>query len=621
MPRGNRIHFATDRQALTRVARGERPADLWIMGGRVVNVYSGEILEHNVAILGDRIAYVGPRGPQHEGERVLDARGVYVVPGLIEPHSHPWVVYNPVSLTEAVLPRGTTTMVHDDLFFFLRLGVDGLRRMLDDLRELPGLHLWLARVVSQAEYDGERDDFSLQAIGEVLRWEEVAGTAEITRWPLLYSGDERALQAVELARALGKVSDGHTSGASYERLNAVVAAGIHACHEAITADEVMDRLRLGLWTVLRDSSLRPDLHEVIRAITEYGADMRRICMTVDGPNPTFIADHGFVDGLIRRAVAGGVSPVHAIQLATINPATYLGLDDAIGGIAPGRRADVLLVPDLERFEPRLVMAGGKVVAENGRLVVGLPDVDWKRYQPGPLLTVDRHTVADPAVYPLTTVDLVGTGAGTSAAMTDGEVSVPVIRFKSAVITERVNRRLSVRNGVVRIHDAPGVTYAALVDSAGRWVSRALMENFVPDVDGMATTYNTTTHLLVVGREPSAMARAAAQVLEMRGGVAVVRGGEIVFSAALPFTGMMTTDNRFDTALAIARQWGETVEAAGYPFHDILYSLLFITCDFLPGLRLTPKGVLDVKTQRVWIPAQRLRSSSHATPTVAHPADP
>jgi adenine deaminase len=600
VPRGNRIEFQTDRTRLIEVARGERSADLWIVGGKVVNVYSGEILDANVAICGDRIAYVGPRAPKgREATQAIDASGQYVVPGLIEPHSHPWVVYNPVSLTEVVLPLGTTTMVHDNLFFFLRLGADGFRRMLNDLRGLPGLHLWLARVVSQAEYEGEREAFRAETVQALLEWPEVAGTAEITRWPILYEGDGWALDTIEAARRLGKVSDGHTSGASYERLNAVVAAGISACHEAITAGEVLDRLRLGLWTVLRDSSLRPDLAELIRAITEYGVDTRRICMTVDGPNPVFIADHGFVDGLVRRAIAAGVSPVQAIQLATINPATCLGLDDAIGGIAPGRRADVLLVEDFAEFRPRLVISAGRVVARDGNLCVPLPNVDWLQYQTEPLLQVSPLQLQDPALYTLRASDVVATAGMVRS------VPVPVVRFRSAVITERVDRELRVRDGVVSLDDSPDVTYAALVDSSGQWVTRALLENFVPAVDGMATTYNTTTHLLTVGRRPQSMARAAMCVREMRGGVALVQGDTVTYAAALPFTGMMTTDNRFETALAIARDVGEAVRAAGYPFHDILYSLLFLTCDFLPGPRITPRGVVDVKTRRVLIPPQRL----------------
>ncbi|WP_304459713.1 adenine deaminase C-terminal domain-containing protein, partial [Alicyclobacillus sendaiensis] len=359
------------------------------------------------------------------------------------------------------------------------------------------------------------------------------------------------------------------------------------------AKEVLDRLRLGLWTVLRDSSLRPDLDEVVRAVTEHGADTRRLCMTVDGPNPTFIEERGFVDGLIRRAVSAGVPPVQAVQMATINAATYLGLDDVLGGIAPGRRADAVVVKDLRDFCADMVLSAGRVVAERGRLSVSLPKIDWKRYQSRAHFLVPESVVADPALYafPVSSVRRNGQRA-----------TVPVIRFRSAVITERVDYDLPVRSDYVSLDDSPGLTYAALVDSDGQWITHAVVSNFVPLVDGMASTYNTTTHLLVMGRDPVSMARAVARVHAMEGGIALYQEGEERFCAALPFTGMMIMDHRFETALRVARGIAEAVREAGYPFHDILYSLLFLTCDFLPGLRITPSGVIDVKSKAVVIPA-------------------
>ncbi|HUD99265.1 MAG TPA: amidohydrolase family protein [Bryobacteraceae bacterium] len=170
-------------------------------------------------------------------------------------------------------------------------------------------------------------------------------------------GDACVLEGIAHARALGKRADGHTAGASYEKLNAIAAAGISACHEAITAREVMDRLRVGLWTMLRHSSLRPDMPELARAITGMRADTGRLMLTVDGPAPGFIAQAAFIDEALRRAVAAGVAPVTAIQMATINPATYYHMDEEVGGIAPGRRADLVLLPDLEHFRPVRVACG------------------------------------------------------------------------------------------------------------------------------------------------------------------------------------------------------------------------------------------------------------------------
>src|SRR5579875_22242 len=351
-----RMDFQASRYDLLQVAQGRKPADIFLFGGQVVNVYSGEILNHNVAICEDRIAYVGP-SEDFVGEhtRIIDCTDKYITPGYIETHSHPWVVYNPVSLTEKVLALGTTTMVHDNLFFYLYMGAKGFAQMVRDLRVLPGNHRWLVRVLPQSQYVGERDWFNPQDLQSLLEMDEIIGTAEVTRWPTLYQGDPQVIETVEYAKQLGKVSDGHTSGCSYERLNSIVAAGISACHEAISVNEVLDRLRLGLWTTLRNSSLRPDFPEIVKSITESKISTSRLLMTTDGPHPGCIGKNGFVDGLIRDAVELGVPPIQAIQMATINAATYLGMDQYIGGIAPGRRADMNILTNLKTFRPEFVI--------------------------------------------------------------------------------------------------------------------------------------------------------------------------------------------------------------------------------------------------------------------------
>jgi adenine deaminase len=251
---------------LIETARGERPADLFVRSGTIANVYSGELHGGNVAVTGGRIAYVG------EGELAvgpdtptIDARGMIVCPGYVEAHFHPWVLYNPVSLVEGILPLGTTTIVADNLFFFMEMGLDGFRAMIDDLRELPLLHLWMARLTSQAKFPGEEEMFGLDKVEPLLGRDDVIGTAEITRWPALAAGDPALISGIRAAKALGKIVDDHTGGASEARLQPVAAAGIDADHEAITKEGVLNRLRLGLWTMLRNSSL----HLKSAVITEH----------------------------------------------------------------------------------------------------------------------------------------------------------------------------------------------------------------------------------------------------------------------------------------------------------------------------------------------------------------
>ncbi len=542
------------------VARGDATADRLIRGARVVNVYSGEILDANVAIAGNRIAYAGPGlRPSRE---IVDASGLYLAPGWIEPHGHPWLLYNPLSIIEGILPGGTTMVFNDDLFFYLQAGPEGFKRMVNALRGLPVRYRWLIRLLSQSQWNGEAETFALDKILPLLALPEVAGIAEMTRWPEVMRGNACVLQGIAHARALGKRADGHTAGASFEKLNAVVAGGISACHESITRQEIMDRLRLGLWTILRHSSLRPDIPELAHAITELGADTRRLMLTVDGPAPGFISNGGFIDEALRQIVAAGVAPVTAIQMATINPATYYHLDEEVGGIAPGRLADLVLLPDLESFRPVRVIADGQDVFRDGTITCQLPEIDWEGLGMRPRFR--------PVSYPWWQPD----------------VELPVIRFVSNVITRGEGLAPWGDDGSV----PEGLLLAVLMDREGRWAARAWLRDFAPHLDALAATYNTTTHLLLIGRNPDAMRHAAAAVVESGGGIATADG----WSFPLPIAGMMSPQP-FAATVRAQSELEQRVRAAGFPFGDILYALLFLTCDFLPGWRLTPRGVLDVKS--------------------------
>jgi adenine deaminase len=569
---------------LVETARGDRPADLLVRGGTIANVYSGELHEGNVAVSAGRIAYVG------EGERtvgpdteIVDAAGMIVSPGYIEAHFHPWVLYNPVSLVGGVLPLGTTTIVADNLFFFMQMGPDGFATMASDLRTLPLQYLWMARLTSQARFPGEEAMFELDRVEPLLRRDDVLGTAEITRWPALAAGDPALISGIRAAKSLGKIVDGHTGGASESRLQPVAAAGIDADHEAITRKEVLNRLRLGIWTMLRYSSLRPDLPELLRSVTEDGISTHRLIMTTDGPAPQFVEEHGLVDGMLRVAVDNGVSPMQALQMVTINPATLFRIDGQVGGIGIGRRADLLLLPDLASFRPQTVITRGRVAAKSGRLRTPLPHTNWDSYGGRPRFD-PALDLGDPALYPLEV----------------SAVELPTIHLRSAVITERKDARVRSENG------KRGELHAALIDREGAWISRALVSGFAANLDGLASTYNTTTHLLVIGRRPESIARAAQRVRELDGGIVVVEGEKVAFELALPVTGMMS-GLPFAEVVESNRRLSRVVAKAGYEHHDILYTLLFLTCDFLPALRLTPQGLLDVKSSETLAAAERLKT--------------
>jgi adenine deaminase len=588
---------AEERARLLAVARGEQAGDVAFTGGTLVNVYSGELLPANVVTLGERIAYVGAREPRlGPATRHVDCRGLCLAPAWFEPHGHHWLLYNPAGLAEAIVPGGTTTLVGENLFLHLAAGASGTARCIRAVADagLPLRHLWLIRVMAQSGWEGEGRAFAPEAVLPLLELPEVLGVAEITRWPQVWRGEPGVLRAAGRARALGKRVDGHTAGASHEKLNAVAAAGVTACHEAITAQEVADRLRLGLWTMLRHSSLRPDLPELVRAITETGLDTERLMLTADGPNPGWIGENGYLDAMLRLLVRSGVPPVQAIRMATLHPATYYGLDGELGGVAPGRLADLVLLPDLESFRPESVWSRGREVARRGRLVAPVAPIDW-----GSL------GLSLPFAAPAAFAD-----ARLYRPRAPGEV-LPAVEAASNAIT---------RGGGYLPWDGEsppaGALLAVLADRGGGWATRAWLRGFAAGLEGVATTANATTHLLVLGRDAGSMAAAAARVAEMGGGFAAASGGRVEWSLPLPVAGLMVAGG-FDEARAGYAALEARMRAAGLTFADALYAFLFLTCDFLPAWRLTARGVLDVRSGDLVAPPWEFgRSGSGGGPHAA-----
>jgi adenine deaminase len=558
-----------------RVALGQEKADLFVRGGTVVNVYSGELVPANVAVLGERVAYVGPSeaavGPETE---VVDARSLYVAPGWIEPHSHAYLYYNPESLAEAILPGGTTTVVSDDLVFSMLGGAATSRAVADECARLPVRFLWYARPEPASPIEGgEQNYFDHERLEAVLDHPLVMGVGEAPAWARFLQNEEAPLgPAIVEANHRGLIADGHTTGARDDKLAALIAAGLRSCHEAITADEALERLRLGLWTPLRHSSLRPDLPELLRIVTEKSIDTSRILLTADGPSPDSIGEHGYLDGLLRLAVKAGVPPVRAIRMATVNAATYLHLDDHLGGVAPGRLADLVLLEDLSSFRARVVIAGGKVATREGELVEPTPGIGWDSL--GLQLEFREGSwIEDPALYDARPGD-----------------DLPVIEFVSDVIT-------NLEEPLPEDELPEGYLRAVHITRDGRWISRALVRNLADELDGFATTATSSGHVLVFGRNPEAMALAASRVRDLGGGITLASGGHIVWESALPLAGIMAP-GPFEEAHAVAKELKACLQDAGYPFSDPVYSLLFFTADFLPGPRLTWSGVLDARRGKI-----------------------
>jgi len=578
-------------RALMAVARGESPPDLLITGGTVLNVYSGELHPGTVAVAGSRIAYVGER-PLTRGPSttVVDARGRVLAPGYIDPHAHPQAMFTPVELARNVLPLGTTAIVGDTIFLLMMIHPDLAVEAFDALSSLPVRYYWFLRLHAQAHSPEEGTLITDERLAGLLEREDVRTVGEVTRWPAVHAGDESLLARIALGLAAGRRVEGHAPGASADRVQVLAAAGFSSDHEAITAAQALARLRAGLYVMLRHGELRADLPALAPLATGSRAFSGRLMLTPDGPTAQFVRRHGYMDHLIDCAMREGIDPLATYQMATINPATYYALDEEIGGIAPGRRADILLLESPQQPRPEVVIAGGRVAAREGRLLIDMPSVPWERWM-RPLAPGSWRP--DPSIFSL-----------------DGLASpVPAMHLENGVITARRDIPLGAtpsQDALPRRDALPrGVLRLTLIDPAGGWRCRALLSGFADDLGGLASSYSSGTGIVTIGRRPEDMSAAASRVLDLGGGIVLVEKGTVVFELPLPLGGWMSPRPLAEIADALELLTG-LLRQRGHPHDDVAYTLLFFGFDSLPYVRLTYRGLWDVVAGRAILPREDLR---------------
>ncbi|MDI3328089.1 MAG: adenine deaminase C-terminal domain-containing protein [Alicyclobacillaceae bacterium] len=578
---------AEKRKALIEVARGKRAATRYFMGGSVLNTYSGECHKANVAVYEDRIAYVGMSDAMvGEETEIVRVEGKVLCPGYIEPHSHPFLMYNPVAYAEQVMALGTTLLVNDNWPFALHdfAHIPDIFRW---FRQLPVRMLWSIRL--ELEYVEENPDHR-EYVRRLIALPEAIQVGELTNWFALLDGNETMSDWVGTCLGLGKRVEVHAPGASGDTLSTLAAGGITACHESITAEEVVRRLRQGIYATIRHSTLRPDLPEIVRELLKHPVSTNRLMFTTDGPTPMMFKE-GFTDYLVRLAIEAGMDPIRAYQTVTINPATYYRLDEHVGGIAPGRLADILVLADLTVPTPERVYIGGELVAENGRALHPFPRFPWERYEVGRPLSPPFRGKTPPEIFDMKAQKLPD--------------PYPVMNLVNAAIIRLQEVPLaSVVNGL-----PDDFLYVSVLSRDGRWVSNGVIRGFASHLDGMASSYNFTGDIVVFGKDREAMARAVDRVGQLGGGIVVVEGGEVLFELPLELGGRMTS-LPMDVLMEKAAQLLSILRERGYRYTDPFYTMDFISSVHLPDLRLNADGLVSVKERKVLIPSRKIEVGLH-----------
>lgn len=566
----------------------------------MLNVYSGELLKMNVLIKKKKIWYVGARSDIVENDTmVLDVENKVLVPGYIEPHSHPWMIYNPTSLGEKACCLGTTTFVCDNLMFYVLMGIDLFETFMNSLSQMPIRFLWSCRAMPQTPMEREDEIYSVDNLERLLENQAVQSLGEITRWPELLKRNPKIMGLINRTKKLKKRIDGHTAGAKYEDLNVISRAGVESCHESINGEEVLDRMRLGLYVMLRESSLRHDLTALLETVVKSRVLTDRMMLTTDGSVPEFYQRFGVTNNLVRIAIREGIDPISAYKMVTINPAVYFGLDHQIGGIAPGRYADILILKDLLLPTPEMVISKGQIVAENGILREPFPEVNWETFFPKSSFSrqpwqAKSHFFKIPCHH--------------------RNINFPTIKLTSSVITRKEWVEFEIKDGFLNLDKKDGFCFLALLSRDGGWVTNGILQGFGDAIEGLASSFNTAVEILVIGRDPEAMSAAVNRVLEMKGGIVAYEKGKIHYDFPLPLGGIMS-DAPMQKLAEKDKELQEFLSTRGYPFQDPLFTLLFLPNDFLPDVRINYNGVVDIRNNTILWPRRVLPGKCPLTPKI------
>jgi adenine deaminase len=543
------------------VARGDEPADVVVQGGKVFSAFTREWLETDVAICDGHVAGLG----EYEGKEVVHAEGRYVVPGFVDAHMH--LESSKLLVDEfarLVLPLGTTAVVADPHEIANVLGTDGVHWLADLCAEVPlDVFFMASSCVPASQFESPRRPLNPGDLEGLLRRRRVIGLAEMMNFPGVIAGDPHELDKLALTTTH---VDGHAPGVLGKDLQAYAAAGIRSDHECYTAEEGRERLRAGMWVLIREASAARNLEALLPLVEEFGP--HRLAFCTDDREPEHIVEDGHVNSIVREAVARGIAPEDALVMATLNPCLWHGLT-RLGAIAPGYQADLLLLPDLERFEPELVLKAGKPVAEIPR--VGVPE--W----------VKRSVNIEPVAVNDFCIPWEG-GAARVIGLVEGQI-----------VTESLEDEPRVENGTAVSDSSRDLLKIAVVErhlSTGR-IGLGFVRGFGLERGAMASTIAHDAHnIVVVGADDGDMARAVQRIAEIGGGIVVIESRGVQAELPLPVAGLLS-DAPLAEVVDASEACVAAAEALGCSYPSPFQTLAFLALSVIPKLKITDRGLVDV----------------------------
>ncbi len=534
-------------------------------------------MDGNIWIKDDRIVYAGKAIPENIADHceIVDCSGQTVVPGYIEPHVHPFQLYNPHTFAKYVSQTGTTTIINDNLVFALLLDKEKAFSLLRGLSQLPITMYWWARFDSQTELENEEEVFSNESVKAWLEHESVLQGGELTAWPKLLSGDDLMLHWIQVAKRANKKIEGHFPGASEKTIAKMALFGVDNDHESMTGKEISRRLLHGMTVALRHSSIRPDLPVLLKEIKELGLDQYdAMFFTTDGSTPSFY-ENGVLDMMIRIALENGIPAIDAYNMASYNIARFYDIHHYHGMIATGRVANLNILEDEKNPTPVSVLSKGKWLKRNNKDISHFPTIDWKEFGFPPL----------DLSWDITSDDL--------------QFSMPFgIEMVNDVITKPYSVTLDFSLDELSLdHDE---SFLLLLDRNGKWRLNTMLKGFANKVTGFASSFSYTGDILLIGKSKADMVTAFNRLKEIGGGIVLAENRTVIHEIPLPIGGIMSK-MEMSQLIDQQKELKKQLVKRGYQFDDPVYSLLFFSSTHLPYIRVTQKGLIDVMNKTVLFP--------------------
>ena len=569
---------------LNAVAIGDKAADLVLENCSLVNVYTGEILpETQVAISKDRIAYVGEDASHTKGKKtvVINLEKKFITPGFADSHIHIDQFFSPAEFVKKSLLCGVTSLFADSVDIVSTCGFSGFKEFIKMTSGLPArfFHVVPGGTPVDRKFSHVK---SLSPTEEksALRMPGVLGLGEVFSWTKVTKRDSKTMKTLSTMLENNCVINGHTAGMSGKKLNAYVSSGILSCHEPINFEQVIERLRLGMWIMIREGSIRRDIKDIIPLVLANKTNKDRLMFCSDGLDPIDITKFGHIDHCIREAVKLGLNLTDAISMASKNCFDYYNMGMDLGGIAPGKLADILVFDDLMKLKPKKIFVGGMLVLSNGTIVSKIkkhPVPKWMTK------TVKLNKFTEDNFSIKSHSDL---------------VDVNVIDMKTEIITKKGHETLSVSDeNVIPSYDKDVWKVAAFDRTFGSTKHAVgFLKNFGPRIGAFASTWSFhENNMIVIGSNEKDMAIAANSLLRTQGGMVVVYKGKILSSMPLQMAGIMSTDS-FEKTSKNFSDINNMLLDSGCKFKKPHLIPLFLPFLALPEIRILYQGIIDVKSR-------------------------